>query len=144
MATSLALAAFVISCVPANDPDQGLAGTYVMSGQLTVHGAGGAVVTPLADETVVVKRASRHYQGFSYEIKVRGCTFEGVGDRTAAGIRSLPCNLRGLDAGTEVRAGGHIVQNGQQTELLLVQDQVPSDAGTSEWFEYFVHASPKR
>src|ERR1700722_1579126 len=127
----------LVAC-PGRSADDSLAGTYVVSGALTVHrDPGNAVTTPIADEAVTVKVTSRYHQSASYQVMVRGCTLLGSGTPSTAGIQGQ-CSLQGLEPGMNPSLSGHFLRKNAELELL-VTDSTPGDGGPYAWFEYLVH-----
>ena len=124
----------VAACVPKDD-DTDLTGDYVVHGELVASGA----TTPITDETVIVKRTMRHYDGASYAVTARGCTLTGDGTLTTAGI-GAQCAFEGFG---QVNALGHIIaENNGELEVLVTGSSL--DGGAPLLFEYRAHATRKR
>jgi hypothetical protein len=135
----------VLALVASCGSDENLAGTYVgtATGSYQLATDARSVDFTLPNETVVVTGTSRHYQGYRYDVTMRGCTVEIEGDARQASTRGASCTFDLPTIGpTTLKPSGGVFRDRGASGIHVSMANVGLD-GKVKSFSYRLDAKPK-
>lgn len=123
--------------------DGGLAGRYVgaASGFYRLASDGRTLDFTLPSETLVITQTSRHYQGYTYDLTVHGCTIPSEGGADQASMRKTSCKFEIPNVGPiDIEPSGGVSRARGGVHLTMGS---AGPAGKVTSFGFILDAKPK-